>query len=268
MSSNTEESHFLSIGDFPPEIMRMIASHLPPSSQLSLSYTCTALSSILNVSATSLLGRPSKRIEPWPPERIQYPDRRQADNQPTMVQQTRQQSSSVQPRDEWRGERLELLYMLDRDGMWAAAGKAACGACCTVHDKGVFLRVELSNDGSVRRACKAGWGVVRVGEHVQLDDRSLKETYNSNEAWETMMGEEELHSRSKTSGERVGIEEWKKRMNTGKFQEAEAETRRKAWRAAKKKNKEWKRLEEERRLWTQEVLQTCRQCPNPVTRSS
>ena len=156
--------------EIPVELLFEITNCLSPASLLSLSYTCRSLSHALGLSVNEELGKPK------PCAKVQMPDNRFQDSVPQNRAPVSPQPWNVQDlEDTMRPERLELLCMLDRDGMWP--GKSICSACTTVHNKSSFSQESLQQSNSTRQ-CLGSQGRIWICPHIQTDYFELKALCN------------------------------------------------------------------------------------------
>lgn len=148
--------------DLPTEIILIIAHYLPPSSLLSLSYTCQVIRNKMGVSIEHSLGKKDNKMQLSRsafgtnlPYLIGVTGRDLRWSLPTMVPNVH------------RSERLELLRMLDRDGKLPPS-KAVCSGCADTHDRSLFSSESLAQPSNERR-CLGSAGRLWICPHWILD---------------------------------------------------------------------------------------------------
>lgn len=151
----TAESVRTILPSSPTEIILIIAQYLPPSSLMSLSYSCRTIHNKMGVSIEHLLGTknqiahlPGSSLEDNLPDRVYLNEgaRGTTRSLPTMT------------RNVYHSERLKLLYMLDRDQK-VPPSKAVCTNCADTHDRSLFSSKTLAQP-SCERSCLGSVGRV------------------------------------------------------------------------------------------------------------
>ena len=137
----------------PAEVLLVITSFLPPSSILSLTYSCRAIRQKLGVSAHQILGRSNVCQASSPIEKIDIGDFKF--------------SKFTGKRNVSNSERLELLCLLDRDQMLPSS-KAICSGCAATHDRSLFSRHALTQPNH-ERSCKELAGRTWICPHRVFD---------------------------------------------------------------------------------------------------
>ena len=127
------------------DVILMVTDYLPPSSLMSLNYSCSNIRNRLGVSIENLLGKrdqlaqlPRNALSSRLP-RLNVRSGGYAEwSLPTMVQNVH------------HTERLNLLSMLDRDGKLPPS-RAVCSACVDTHDRSLFSNESLAQSSYDRR---------------------------------------------------------------------------------------------------------------------
>lgn len=151
---------------FPAEILLIIGQYLPSSSLMSLSYSCRTIRKKMGVTIEQSLGEknqvtqlsnltlcnnlPRLKVVDWrlPGSGIRY----------TMTTMTQNLHHS---------ERLELLYMLDRDNK-IPKSKAVCSGCADTHNQSLFSLESLAQS-SRERHCLGSAGRLWICPHWVFD---------------------------------------------------------------------------------------------------
>ena len=149
--------------DLCADVTLMVANHLPPSSRMSLNYSCRSICQRLGDSIEKLLGKrekvarlPMTTLKSRLPTRLAIrPGQEDKWSSPTIAQ------------NDHHTERLQLLSMLDRDGM-ISPSKAVCSGCADTHDRCLFSSESLAQSSSERR-CSGSAGRVWVCPHWIFD---------------------------------------------------------------------------------------------------
>lgn len=135
----------IGLPDCPIEIILIIAQYLPPSSLLSLSYTCARFRSKMGVSIEHSLGKkegfaqvPRNAVRDRLPKLKMLAGGASRWESPTMEQNI------------YHSERLKLLCMLDRDQK-VPPHKAVCSGCADTHDRSLFSSESLAQSSRDRR---------------------------------------------------------------------------------------------------------------------
>ena len=152
----------IGLPDLPTELILTIVAKLPPSSLMSLNYSCSNIRDRLGVSIEHLLGKRDQLAQlPKFALSSQLP-RLTIDrggftkwSLPTMVQNVH------------HGERLNLLTMLDHDGKLPPS-KAVCSECADTHDRSLFSSESLARSSDVRR-CLGSAGRIWICPHWIFD---------------------------------------------------------------------------------------------------
>ena len=152
----------IGLPDLCVDILLMVAVYLPPSSQMSLGYSCSKIRDKLDFSTKSLLGEryklaqlPRSALRSRLPRLIFLPGVYAKWCLPTMAQNVH------------HAERLNLLCMLDRDGK-IPPSKAVCSGCADTHDRSLFSSESLAQSSSERR-CLGSAGRIWVCPHWIFD---------------------------------------------------------------------------------------------------
>ena len=131
------------------DIILEIADYLPPSSYMSLSYSCRRIRNGMGASIEHVLG-----------DKLPM-GRRSAT------------TLSIEMRNVRSLERLEWRRMLDRDGK-IPSPKAFCNGCLRTHDRALFSLQSLTNS-STNRYCLGSAGRIWVCPHRSLDHAQFME---------------------------------------------------------------------------------------------
>lgn len=159
-----------SLQQMPTELLLLIAQSLPPSGLMSLTYTCQRIKRNLNVSIRDILG-PSQSVKDSTFEEIRrkLEELRRGMSLPNLTGRTGLKGNAANcdsHSDPKRLERLELVYMLDRDGQ-IAPSKAVCSTCAAVHEVSLFsvdsLRLDPRN-----RQCVGSAGRIWICPHWHI----------------------------------------------------------------------------------------------------
>ena len=145
--------------DFPAEIIMIVAQYLPPSSFLSLTYSCRNIRNKMGVSIEESLG---KKVKMARLSRLALKS-----NLPKFSEDILAWSSPTMVREIHHSERLQLLCMLDRDRK-IPPSKAVCSACADTHDRSLFSSESLTQSSCERR-CLGSAGRVWVCPHWVFD---------------------------------------------------------------------------------------------------
>ena len=141
----------------PTEVLLFIAQFLPPSSLMSLTYTCRTIRSNMDVSIEHSLGK-KNRITQLPPLDLYL-------NLPKPTGSG--WSLPTVERNVYHSERLKLLCMLDHDQI-IPPGKAVCSGCADVHDRSLFSDKSLAQS-SGERLCLGTAGRIWICPHWTFD---------------------------------------------------------------------------------------------------
>ena len=180
----------IGLPDICVDILLMVVAYLPPSSYMSLSYSCSSLRDKLSFSTECLLGErdrlaqlPRSALRSRLPGLILRPGGRAGGYYqwclPTIAQNVH------------HAERLNLLCMLDRDGK-VPPSKAVCSGCADTHDRSLFSSESLAQSSSERR-CLGSAGRIWVCPHWILDHNlvttssKLEGSHICGERWVTMV---------------------------------------------------------------------------------
>ena len=153
----TAESVKTILPDLPTEIILIIAQYLPPSSLMSLSYSCRTIHNKTGVSIEQLLGTKNQIA--------QLSGSSLEDNLPKRVGTT--WSLPIMTRNVYHSERLKLLYMLYRDKK-VPPSKAVCTNCADTHDRSLSSSTTLAQP-SCERSCLGSVGRVWICPHWMFD---------------------------------------------------------------------------------------------------
>ena len=148
--------------DVPTEIILAAAADLPPSSLMSLSYSCSNIRNRLDVSIEHLLGERDK-IVPLPRFAL-------SSKLPKLTIRSGGHviwSSPTMAQNFYHTERLELLSMLDRDRN-IPPSKAVCSGCAGMHDRSLFSSESLAQSSRERR-CLGSAGRLWICPHWIFD---------------------------------------------------------------------------------------------------
>ena len=153
----------IGLPDLCTDIVLMIAAYLPPSSFMSLNYSCSSIRDKLGVSIENLLG---KRDQP-----AQLPRDALSSKLPKLTVRDgyAKWSLPTMAQNVHHTERLELLSMLDRDGK-VPPSKAVCSACADTHDRSLFSNESLAQS-SFERRCLGSAGRVWICPHWIFDHK-------------------------------------------------------------------------------------------------
>lgn len=145
------ESAVITFLKIPTELILDIAKYLPPSTFMSLSYSCRTIRNRMNASIAHVLG-----------DKVAF---------------SRGSSStpSIEVRNTRFLERLELRLMLDRDGI-NSSSTAFCVGCNDTHDCSLFSIASLAQPDSKRR-CLGSAGLVWACPHRTIGyDKASRNT--------------------------------------------------------------------------------------------
>ena len=148
--------------DLLPELFLMVAAYLPPSSLMSLSYSCSRIYNKLSLSIEDLLGEREQLA--------QLPRNALVSRIPKWTINDRgyfQWSVPTIAQNLHHTERLNLLSMLDRDGKLPPS-KAVCSGCADTHDRSLFSTESLAQS-SYERRCLGSAGRLWICPHWILD---------------------------------------------------------------------------------------------------
>ena len=150
--------------DLYTDVILMVAGYLPPSSRMSLNYSCRSIRDKLGDPIEKLLGVREKAA--------QLPRTTLNSRLPTklnvgLLGQEDKWSSPIRAKNAHHTERLHLLSMLDRDGM-IPPSKAVCSGCANTHDRSLFSSESLAQSSSERR-CLGSAGRVWICPHWIFD---------------------------------------------------------------------------------------------------
>lgn len=146
---------------FPTEIILIVAKYLPPSSLMSLSYSCRNIHNKMGVSIEHSLGekkrtaRLSKNALETNLPKLSLLDGGIKLSLPTTVGNV------------YHSERLKLLCMLDRDQK-VPPSKAVCSGCADTHDRSLFSSKSLEQS-STERCCLGSAGRLWICPHWVFD---------------------------------------------------------------------------------------------------
>lgn len=150
----------------PAEILFIIGQYLPPSSLMSLNYSCRTIRKKMGVAIDQSLGEKNQVAQlsnltlynNLP--RLKLVDRRLPGSgiRYTMTTMTQNLHHS---------ERLELLYMLDRDNK-IPKSKAVCSGCADTHNQSLFSLESLAQSGRERH-CLGSAGRLWICPHWVFD---------------------------------------------------------------------------------------------------
>ena len=152
----------IGLSDLCEDMIHMVAAYLPPSSLMSLSYSCQSICDKLHVSIEHLLG---KKDQP-----ALLPRDALSSKLPKLNTQVGGYAKWVLPpmaQNVHYTERLELLSMLDRDGK-IPPSKAVCSGCADTHDRSLFSNESLAQS-SYERRCLGSAGRVWICPHWIFD---------------------------------------------------------------------------------------------------
>ena len=154
----------------PTEILQVVAALLPPSAAMSLSYSCRALRYRIGVSHERLLGKP-----PTPRE---LSTATLGLNLPvvSIVDAKEKISVPICSRNVNLPERLELLCLLDRDGM-IPTGSKICSGCASTHQSSFFSPTSLLQTNR-QRLCRGMAGRIWICPHWQFDHNLITTSSN------------------------------------------------------------------------------------------
>ena len=146
----------------PTEIILIVANHLPPSSLMSLSYSCRIIHNKMGVSIEHSLGEKKRtaRLSEFALEinlrELMFLGRNDLKMwSPTTVGNV------------YHSERLNLLCMLDRDQK-VPPSKAVCSGCADTHDRSLFSSKSLAQSSS-ERCCLGRVGRLWICPHWVFD---------------------------------------------------------------------------------------------------
>lgn len=135
----------------PTELILEIADYLPPSSYMSLSYSCRRIRNGMGASIEHVLGD-------------KLPMGRQSAT-----------ALSVEMRNVRSLERIEWRCMLDRDRK-IPSPKAFCSGCMRTHDRSLFS-IQSLTEPSTKRYCLGSAGRVWICPHRSLDHNQVMEFF-------------------------------------------------------------------------------------------
>lgn len=150
----------------PTEILLMNTEILPPSSLMSMSYSCRTIRNKMGLSIEHLLGKKMETAQLSPLTLY--------NNLPKEGYRTREGfrwSLPIVEPNVRHSERLELLCMLDRDQM-IPPSKAICSGCAGTHDRSLFSSRSLAQSSS-ERLCLGRDGRVWICPHWIFDHNLL-----------------------------------------------------------------------------------------------
>ena len=150
----------------PTELILIISRCLPPSSLMSLSYSCGTICNKMGLPIEHALGKKM--------ETAQLSPFTLCNNLPKEGYRTREGFKWSLPITEpnvYHSERLKLLCMLDRDQK-ISPSKAICSGCADTHDRSLFSSRSLAQSSS-ERLCLGRNGRVWICPHWTFDHNLL-----------------------------------------------------------------------------------------------
>ena len=161
----------LGLPDLCTDVILMVAAYLPPSSRMSLNYSCPNIRDNSGLSIEKLLGKrdklaqlPRDALRSRLPRLTFRPEGYYEWCLPTVSQNAN------------HTERLNLLSMLDRDGK-VPPSKAVCSGCADTHDRSLFSSESLAQSSSERR-CLGSVGRVWLCPHWIFDHNLVTTSSN------------------------------------------------------------------------------------------
>jgi hypothetical protein len=147
--------HLASLELMPTEMLLDITSYLSPSSLMSACYSSRHIRNLLGILIEDVLGKrshcpDSSALEPGSCHLRRERDMRRQLFQPLEISRSRLNP----PCSEQFSERLELLCMLERDGL-IHGSKSICSVCSDVHDRSLFSKSSLTQFSKERRCIGA-----------------------------------------------------------------------------------------------------------------
>ena len=156
----------------PKELFLMVAECLPPLNLLALSQTCSSLRTILDVHIESVLpktvvqtalGRPPF-IYYWEPRGQYSIDEAHANGYRPVPRRGLSEEDS---------QRLEFLFMLERDGQLSAQ-RLVCSKCVQTHERSLFSSETLQREPT-KRNCLGWEGRLQICPHQALSYADILE---------------------------------------------------------------------------------------------
>ena len=147
--------------DIPIEVLSMVVDLLPPSSVMSLCYSCRTIYSNIGTPIESVLGKKNVTVRTMrtsivsPLPRMVYLDRNET------------YALSITSRKAHQSERMKLLCMLDRDHM-ISPSKSVCSGCADTRDRSLFSLSSLAQP-SGERCCMGFSGRLWICPHLKFD---------------------------------------------------------------------------------------------------
>jgi len=145
--------HLASLELMPTEMLLDITSYLSPSSLMSVCYSSRHIRNLLGILIEDVLGKISHCPDPSALEPGSYHLRQECDMSRQLFEPLGG-SRLNPPCSEHFSERLELLCMLERDGL-IHCSKSICSVCADVHDRSLFFKSSLTQLSKERRCIGA-----------------------------------------------------------------------------------------------------------------
>lgn len=172
----TLEPGLSGLAALPLELVVKIAASLPPSSMMSLDYSCRRIHHGLGLSIQEVLGPKGQVLQLSNQElqmRFLEEVLRRLDKRLRLypMSTVSRLPSTMHTWNSYHGERWKLLCMFDRDKSLSSS-QALCGGCKSIHESSLFSEQSLVLHSS-ERLCKGRTGRVWICRHWRFDYKTM-----------------------------------------------------------------------------------------------
>ncbi len=166
------ESKMANFSQLPKELFLMVAECLPPLNLLALSQTCSSLRTILDVHIESVFHKTVVQKALGRQPFIYYWD----SSGRYSIDEDSENGYEPAPRrslSEENSQRLEFLFMLERDGQLSAQ-RLVCSRCVQTHERSLFSSETLQREPT-KRNCLGWEGRLQICPHQALSYADILE---------------------------------------------------------------------------------------------